>query len=45
MAMRISTICDYIVILFALHNIIRTEYYTNIIYLYIYIYICHVWNT
>ena len=39
MAMRISSVCDYIVVLFALHSIIRTEYYTNIIYLYIYIYI------
>ena len=34
MAMRISTVCDYIVILFALHSIIRTAYYTNIIYIY-----------
>src|SRR6185312_15485717 len=39
MAMRISTVCDYIVVLFALHSIIRTAYYTNIIYIYIYIYI------
>jgi len=35
MAMRISSVCDYIVVLFALHSIIRTAYYTNIIYLYI----------
>jgi len=35
--MRISSVCDYIVVLFALHSIIRTAYYTNIIYLYIYI--------
>ena len=35
MAMRISTICDYIVVLFALHSIIRTAYYTNIIYIYV----------
>ena len=41
MAMRISTICDYIVVLFALHSIIRTEYYTNIIYLYIYIFVMY----
>ena len=34
MAMRISTVCDYIVVLFALHSIIRTAYYTNIIYIY-----------
>src|SRR6185436_6653233 len=34
MAMRISTVCDYIVVLFALHSIIRTSYYTNIIYIY-----------
>ena len=39
MAMRISTVCDYIVVLFALHSNIRTAYYTNIIYLYIYIYL------
>ena len=37
MAMRISTVCDYIVVLFALHSIIRTTYYTNIIYLYIFV--------
>ena len=37
MAMRISNVCDYIVVLFALHSIIRTAYYTNIIYLYIYL--------
>ena len=37
MAMCISSVCDYIVVLFALHSIIRTAYYTNIIYLYIYI--------
>ena len=35
MAMRISTVCDYIVVLFALHSIIRTAYYTNIIYIYV----------
>ena len=35
MAMRISTICDYIVVLFALHSIIRTTYYTNIIYIFV----------
>ena len=35
MAMRISTICDYIVVLFALHSIIRTSYYTNIIYIFV----------
>ena len=43
--MRISSICDYIVVLFALHSIIRTEYYTNIIYLYIYIYIFVMYGT
>ena len=37
MPMRISTVCDYIVVLFALHSIIRTAYYTNIIYIYIYL--------
>ena len=37
MAMRISSVCDYIVVLFALHSIIRTAYYTNIIYIYIYL--------
>ena len=37
MAMRISSVCDYIVVLFALHSIIRTEYYTNIIYIYIFL--------
>jgi len=37
MAMRISTVCDYIVVLFALHSIIRTTYYTNIIYIYIFV--------
>ena len=37
MAMRISTICDYIVVLFALHSIIRTKYYTNIIYIYMFV--------
>ena len=40
MAMCISTVCDYIVILFALHNIIRTTYYTNI-YIYIYIFVMY----
>ena len=46
MAMRISTVCDYIVVLFALHNIIRTAYYTNIyIYIYIYIYIFVMYGT
>ena len=35
MAMRISSVCDYIVVLFALHSIIRTAYYTNIIYIYL----------
>ena len=35
MAMHISTVCDYIVVLFALHSIIRTTYYTNIIYIYL----------
>ena len=35
MAMRISTVCDYIVVLFALHSIIRTTYYTNIIYIFV----------
>ena len=37
MAMHISTVCDYIVVLFALHSIIRTTYYTNIIYIYIFV--------
>ena len=37
MAMRISTVCDCIVVLFALHSIIRTAYYTNIIYIYIFV--------
>jgi hypothetical protein len=37
MAMRISSVCDYIVVLFALHSIIRTAYYTNIIYIYIFV--------
>ena len=41
MAMRISSVCDYIVVLFALHSIIRTAYYTNIICLYIYIYVMY----
>ena len=41
MAMHISSVCDYIVVLFALHSIIRTEYYTNIIYLYIYIFVMY----
>ena len=41
MAMRISTVCDYIVVLFALHSIIRTAYYTNIIYIYIYIFVMY----
>jgi len=41
MAMRISSVCDYIVVLFALHSIIRTEYYTNIIYIYIYIFVMY----
>ena len=45
MAMRISTVCDYIVVLFALHSIIRTTYYTNIIYIYIYIYIFVMFGT
>ena len=36
MAMRISTVYDYAVILFALHSNIRTAYYTNIIYIHIY---------
>ena len=36
MAMRISTVCDYIVV-FALHSIIRTAYYINIIYIYIFV--------
>ena len=45
MAMCISTICDYVVVLFALHSNIRTAYHTNIIYIYIYIYIRNVWNT
>ena len=40
MAMRISTVCDYIVVLFALHSIIRTTYYTNI-YIYIYIFVMY----
>ena len=40
MAMRISTVCDYIVVLFALHSNIRTAYYTNI-YIYIYIYVMY----
>ena len=40
MAMRISSVCDYIIVLFALHSIIRTAYYTNIIYLYIYYMSC-----
>ena len=35
MIMRISTVCDYIVVLFALHSIIRTTYYTNIIYIFV----------
>jgi len=35
MAMRISTVCDYIVVLFALHSKIRTAYYTNIIYIFV----------
>lgn len=35
MAMRISTVCDYIVVLFALHSIIRTTYYTNTIYIFV----------
>ena len=35
MAMCISTVCDYIVVLFALHSIIRTTYYTNIIYIFV----------
>ena len=39
MAMCISTVCDYVVVLFALHSNIRTAYHTNIIYIYIYIYI------
>ena len=38
MAMCISTVCDYVVVLFALHSNIRTAYHTNI-YIYIYIYI------
>jgi hypothetical protein len=33
--MRISTVCDYIIVLFALHSNIRTAYYTNIIYIFI----------
>ena len=37
MAMCISTVCDYVVVLFALHSNIRTAYHTNIIYIYIYI--------
>jgi hypothetical protein len=37
MAMRICTVCDYIIVLFALHSNIRTAYYTNIIYIYIFI--------
>jgi len=41
MAMRISTVCDCIVVLFALHSIIRTAYYTNIIYIYIYIFVMY----
>ena len=41
MAMRISTVCDYVVVLFALHNNIRTAYHTNIIYIYIYIFVMY----
>src|SRR6185312_5393318 len=41
MSMRISTVCDYIVVLFALHSIIRTSYNTNIIYIYIYIFVMY----
>ena len=37
MAMRISNVRDYIVVLFAFHSIIRTTYYTNIIYIYIFV--------
>ena len=37
MAMCISTICDYVVVLFALHSNIRTAYHTNIIYIYIFV--------
>ena len=34
MAMRISTVCDYVVVLFALHSNIRTAYHTNIFVMY-----------
>ena len=37
MAMRISAVCDYVVVLFALHSNIRTAYHTNIIYIYIFV--------
>ena len=37
MAMCISTVCDYVVVLFALHSNIRTAYHTNIIYIYIFV--------
>ena len=37
MAMCISIVCDYIVVLFVLHSKIRTAYYTNIIYIYIFV--------
>ena len=41
MAMRISTVCDYVVVLFALHSNIRTAYHTDIIYIYIYIFVMY----
>ena len=45
MTMHISTVCDYVVVLFALHSNIRTAYHTNIIYIYIYIYIFVMYGT
>ena len=35
MAMRICTICDYVLVPFALNSNIRTAYYTNIIYIFV----------